>query len=99
MIRRNDEGPRGQRTTVDMADELDERFRRALDSILDLVVVERAIRDASGTIVDFEIVWMNTTQLHRMRHKSNGQHIKLLTEEQRACYYVSSSAHVVQRNA
>jgi PAS domain-containing protein/anti-sigma regulatory factor (Ser/Thr protein kinase) len=42
-----------------MADELDERFRRALDSILDLVVVERAIRDASGTIIDFEIVWMN----------------------------------------
>jgi PAS domain-containing protein len=39
--------------------ELDERFRRALDSILDLVVVERAVRDASGAIVDFEIVWMN----------------------------------------
>jgi serine phosphatase RsbU (regulator of sigma subunit)/anti-sigma regulatory factor (Ser/Thr protein kinase)/PAS domain-containing protein len=38
---------------------LDDRFRRALDSILDLVVVERAIRDASGEIVDFEILWMN----------------------------------------
>jgi PAS domain S-box-containing protein len=38
---------------------LDERFRRALDSILDLVVVERAIRDERGEIVDFEIVWMN----------------------------------------
>ena len=30
------------------ADGLDERFRRALDSILDLVVVERAIRDRDG---------------------------------------------------
>ena len=29
-------------------DDLDERFRRALDSILDLVVVERAIRDDGG---------------------------------------------------
>jgi serine phosphatase RsbU (regulator of sigma subunit)/PAS domain-containing protein/anti-sigma regulatory factor (Ser/Thr protein kinase) len=38
---------------------LDERFRRALDSILDLVVVERAIRDENRAIVDFEIVWMN----------------------------------------
>ena len=41
------------------ADRLDERFRRALDSILDLVVVERAIRDRDGAVVDFEIVWMN----------------------------------------
>ena len=40
-------------------DVLDARFRRALDSILDLVVIERAIRDASGEIVDFEILWMN----------------------------------------
>ena len=40
-------------------DYLDERFRRALDSILDLVVVERAIRDEGGTVIDFEIVWMN----------------------------------------
>ena len=38
---------------------LDERFRRALDSILDLVVIERAVRDAAGEIVDFEIEWMN----------------------------------------
>ncbi len=38
---------------------LDERFRRALDSILDLVVIERAVRDAAGDIVDFEIEWMN----------------------------------------
>jgi PAS domain S-box-containing protein len=40
-------------------DALDERFRRALDSILDLVVVERAIRDEDGQIVDFVIEWMN----------------------------------------
>jgi PAS domain S-box-containing protein len=40
-------------------DALDERFRRALDSILDLVVVERAIRDEDGRIVDFVIEWMN----------------------------------------
>ncbi len=38
---------------------LDARFRRALESILDLVVVERVVRDAHGEIVDFEIVWMN----------------------------------------
>jgi len=38
---------------------LDERFRRALDSILDLVVVERAVRNAQGEIIDFEIEWMN----------------------------------------
>ena len=42
---------------------LDERFRAALDSILDLVVVERAIRDDSGEIVDFEIVWMNNAPI------------------------------------
>jgi PAS domain S-box-containing protein len=40
-------------------DALDERFRRALDSILDLVAVERAIRDEDGQIVDFVIEWMN----------------------------------------
>ena len=40
---------------------LDERFRRALDSILDLVVIERAVRDDSGEIVDFVIEWMNNS--------------------------------------
>jgi anti-sigma regulatory factor (Ser/Thr protein kinase)/PAS domain-containing protein len=38
---------------------LDLRFRRALDSILDLVVLERCVRDSAGEIVDFEIYWMN----------------------------------------
>lgn len=42
-------------------DALDERFRRALDSILDLVVVEQAIRDEDGQIVDFVIEWMNNS--------------------------------------
>src|SRR4051794_20542656 len=52
--------PRKRGTGVDeAASRLDERFRRALDSILDLVVVERAIRDDAGAIVDFEIEWMN----------------------------------------
>jgi anti-sigma regulatory factor (Ser/Thr protein kinase)/PAS domain-containing protein len=48
---------------VDDADDdrygLDRRFRNALDSILDLVVLERCVRDAAGEIVDFEIYWMN----------------------------------------
>jgi PAS domain S-box-containing protein len=38
--------------------------REVLDSILDLVVIERAVRDdATGEIVDFEIEWMNATQI------------------------------------
>jgi PAS domain-containing protein/anti-sigma regulatory factor (Ser/Thr protein kinase) len=40
---------------------VDARFRRAIDSILDLVVIERAIRDDSGAIVDFLIEWMNNS--------------------------------------
>jgi anti-sigma regulatory factor (Ser/Thr protein kinase) len=38
---------------------LDARFLRVLDSILDLVVLERAVRDDDGQIVDFVIEWMN----------------------------------------
>jgi len=57
---------------------LDERFRRALDSILDLVVVERCIRDEHGEIVDFEIVWMNNAPIDvagRPREELIGQRI------------------------
>ncbi len=43
----------------DRSQPLDARFREAFDSILDLVVVERAVRDDAGAIVDFEILWMN----------------------------------------
>jgi PAS domain S-box-containing protein len=60
---------------------LDERFRRALDSILDLVVVERAIRDDAGVIVDFEIVWMNNAPVDvagRSRDRMIGRRISEL---------------------
>jgi anti-sigma regulatory factor (Ser/Thr protein kinase)/PAS domain-containing protein len=40
---------------------LDEPFLRALDSMLDLVVLERAVRDEGGAIVDFVIEWMNSS--------------------------------------
>jgi PAS domain S-box-containing protein len=42
---------------------LDEHLLDVLDSILDLVVIERAVRDESGEIVDFEIEWMNGTSI------------------------------------
>jgi serine phosphatase RsbU (regulator of sigma subunit)/PAS domain-containing protein/anti-sigma regulatory factor (Ser/Thr protein kinase) len=60
---------------------LDERFRRALDSILDLVVVESAIRDDAGVIVDFEIVWMNNAPVDvagRSRDRMIGRRISEL---------------------
>ena len=60
---------------------LDERFRRALDSILDLVVVERVVRDASGEIVDFEIEWMNDAPVdvaRRSRDEMIGRRISEL---------------------
>ena len=62
-------------------DGLDERFRSALESILDLVVVERAIRDGSGTIVDFEIAWMNNAPVdvaRRPREEMIGRRISEL---------------------
>ena len=36
-----------------------ERFRSALDAMLDQVVIARSVRDGSGEIVDFEIEFMN----------------------------------------
>jgi PAS domain-containing protein/anti-sigma regulatory factor (Ser/Thr protein kinase) len=66
---------------VRMDDGLDDRFRLALDSILDLVVVERAVRDPSGRIVDFEIVWMNNAPVDvagRSREKMIGRRISEL---------------------
>jgi PAS domain S-box-containing protein len=62
-------------------DALDERFRRALDSILDLVVVERAIRDGDGQIVDFVIDWMNNAPVDvagRSREELIGRRISEL---------------------
>lgn len=60
---------------------LDEHFRRALDSILDLVVVERAIRDEHGEIVDFRIEWMNNAPVdvaRRPREEMIGRRISEL---------------------
>ena len=47
--------------TGEMPGGLDEHFLRALDSMLDLVVLERAVRDERGVIVDFVIEWMNSS--------------------------------------
>ncbi len=58
--------------------ENDERFQQALESILDLVVIERAIRDTSGAIVDFEIAWMNNAPVdvaRRSRDEMVGRRI------------------------
>jgi PAS domain-containing protein len=60
---------------------LDERFRRALDSILDLVVIERAVRDEQGEIVDFRIEWMNNAPVdvaQRPREELIGRRISEL---------------------
>ena len=60
---------------------LDERFLRALDSILDLVVIERAVRDESGEIVDFVIEWMNNSPVDvagRRREEMIGRRISEL---------------------
>lgn len=38
-------------------------FRRAMDAMLDQVILARSIRDASGAIVDFEIEFANTAAL------------------------------------
>src|SRR5215210_7829849 len=60
---------------------LDERFRRALDSILDLVVIERAVRNAAGDIIDFEIEWMNNAPVDvagRSREELIGRRISEL---------------------
>ena len=60
---------------------LDERFRRALDSILDLVVIERAVRDDEGEIVDFVIEWMNNSPVDvagRRREEMIGRRISEL---------------------
>jgi PAS domain S-box-containing protein len=40
-----------------------DRFRGALDAMLDAVSITTAVRDASGAIVDFEIVFANTQSL------------------------------------
>src|SRR4051812_25064100 len=60
---------------------LDERFRRALDSILDLVVIEHAVRDDAGQIVDFVIQWMNNSPVDvagRRREEMIGRRISEL---------------------
>jgi len=38
-------------------------FRAALDAMLDLVAVQRAVRDEAGEIVDFEILYMNEVNI------------------------------------
>jgi PAS domain-containing protein len=38
-------------------------FREALDAMLDLVAVQRAVRDEAGEIVDFEILYMNAVNI------------------------------------
>jgi PAS domain-containing protein/anti-sigma regulatory factor (Ser/Thr protein kinase) len=79
--------------------DLDERFRQALDSILDLVVVERAIRDATGAIVDFEIVWMNTAPVDaagRSRDQLIGRRISELYPSLAGGELVAGYARVVE---
>jgi PAS domain S-box-containing protein len=44
-----------------------EWFRDALDSMLDLVALHRAVRDAQGEIVDFEVLYTNPTAAHGNR--------------------------------
>jgi serine phosphatase RsbU (regulator of sigma subunit) len=41
----------------------DRLLREVLDAVVELVVIERAVRDEQGAIVDFEIVWMNAAQI------------------------------------
>jgi PAS domain S-box-containing protein len=40
-----------------------DRFRQAMDAMLDQVILARSIRDGSGAIVDFEIVFANAAAL------------------------------------
>jgi PAS domain S-box-containing protein len=50
--------------TAEMAPEW---FRDALDSMLDLVALHRAVRDESGRIVDFEVLYTNPAATERNR--------------------------------
>jgi PAS domain S-box-containing protein len=80
-------------------DGLDERFRRALDSILDLVVVERAIRDDDGRIVDFVIEWMNNAPVdvaRRPREELIGRRISELYPALAGGELIASYARVVE---
>jgi PAS domain-containing protein len=40
-----------------------DQFRGVLDSMLDLVTIERIVRDDEGTIVDFVIEYMNPVNI------------------------------------
>jgi anti-sigma regulatory factor (Ser/Thr protein kinase)/PAS domain-containing protein len=77
---------------------LDERFLRALDSILDLVVFERAVRDDTGAIVDFVIVWMNDSPVDvagRRRDELIGRRISELYPALAGGELIASYKHVV----
>jgi PAS domain S-box-containing protein len=50
--------------TAEMAPEW---FRDALDSMLDLVALHRAVRDAAGAIADFEVLYTNPASAERNR--------------------------------
>src|SRR5690349_17471899 len=52
---------RSRPVTGAMPGGLDEHFLRALDSMLDLVVLERAVRDEHGFIVDVVSEWRNSS--------------------------------------
>ena len=41
----------------------EQRFRAALDAMVDLVTIETAVRDDSGRVVDFRIDYMNHTPI------------------------------------
>jgi serine phosphatase RsbU (regulator of sigma subunit)/PAS domain-containing protein len=56
------EGPRSIER-ADQAKLADDRFRLALDSLLDLVTIQRSVRDRSGRTVDFIMDFVNHPEL------------------------------------
>ena len=51
---------------------VDDRFRDAMDAMLDQVVLARAVRGASGEIEDFEVGFANAASLEASLSETSG---------------------------
>ncbi len=76
-----------------------EWFRDALDAMLDLVAVHRAVRDEDGRIVDFEILYINPVNIEiegRTQEDMIGARLSALYSPEDSDGFISLYASVVE---
>ncbi|WP_434627382.1 diguanylate cyclase domain-containing protein [Chromobacterium sp. CV08] len=82
-----------------MAELAAERFRNAAEANMDAFIIMEALRDASGAVTDFRVVYINSEaerMWHLRRDEAIGRKLKSLTEQHHILNHFDSYRSVIE---